>query len=225
MNILLVEDDAALSDSVAVYLQQDGWKCSCATTFMAAEDRILFDSFDIAIVDITLPGGNGLDIVQQVRKKRPETGIIIISAKNSLDDKLKGLGIGADDYLTKPFHLAELNARIKAIVRRKKTEEKSAIEFNEISIHPDDLTVTVYKSPVELTKKELDLLLYFINNKNRVLTKDAIATHLWGDSADNAPSYDFIYTHIKNLRKKLTEKGGQDYLKSMYGMGYKFSDK
>ena len=225
MKILLIEDDIALGDSISAYLTQGGVDCERATTFIAADDKLLFGLYDLVLVDITLPGGNGLDLIRVIKKKRPETGILIISAKNSLDDKLTGLDIGADDYLTKPFHLAEMNARIKAIIRRRTFEGKSNIEFNEISINPTDITVSVNNTLIDLTKKEYELLLFFISNKNRVLTKEAIATHLWGDNAISSASYDFIYTHIKNLRKKLTEKGCDDYIRSVYCMGYKFSER
>jgi DNA-binding response OmpR family regulator len=225
MKVFLVEDDTALSDAVCSYLRQDGYSCECAATFMSATDHLLFHFYDVVLIDITLPGGNGLDLIKTLKEQRPETGVIILSARNSLDDKLRGLDLGGDDYLTKPFHLAELNARIKALIRRRTFEGKAAIEFHEIAVQPTDMTVTVHGSPMELTKKEFDLLLFFISNKNRVLTKDAIATHLWGEQVDEASSYHFIYTHIKNLRKKLSEKGSGDYLRSMYGSGYKFSDR
>jgi len=224
MKILLIEDDISLGDSISAYLRQDGFDCEHASTFMSADDKLLFNFYDVVLVDITLPGGNGLDLIRTLKQRRPETGVLIISAKNSLDDKLMGLDIGADDYLTKPFHLAELNARIKAIIRRRAFEGKAEIEFNEIAINPMNVTVTVNKSLVDLTKKEFELLLFFVSNKNRVLTKESIATHLWGDNADSGFSYDFIYTHIKNLRRKLTEHGCADYIKSIYGMGYKFSE-
>lgn len=225
LKIILVEDDKALAESIIVYLKQDGFICDHANAFMSAEDKLLFRNYDLALIDITLPGGTGLDLVKTAKKQQPEMGIIIISAKNSLDDKLRGLDLGADDYLTKPFHLAELNARIKAIIRRKKFKRQETILFNEIVVDPVERTVSVHQKKLDLTKKEFDLLLFFISNKNRVLTKDAIVNHLWGNDADNSASFDFIYTHIKNLRKKLTEKGSGDYLQSIYGMGYKFSDK
>ena len=225
MKIFLVEDDKALSDSVFSYLTQDGFTCERAATFLTATDHLLFHFYDVVLIDITLPGGNGLDLIRMLKEQRPETGVIVISARNSLDDKLKGLDLGADDYLSKPFHLAELNARIKAVIRRRSFEGRAAIEFNEIAIQPTDMTVTVHGTHIELTRKEFDLLLFLISNKNRILTKDAIATHLWGDNIDETASYDFIYTHIKNLRKKLSEKGCEDYLKSVYGSGYKFSDR
>jgi DNA-binding response OmpR family regulator len=174
------------------------------------------------LVDITLPGGNGLDIIRQLKKARSKAGIIIISAKNSLDDKIEGLELGADDYLPKPFHLSELNARIKSVVRRRNFEGNSEIRFGEITIDPEAKSVAVNGKAVTVTKKEFGLLLFFISNKNRVITKESIAEHLWGDNMDMADSYDFIYSHIKNLRKKLIEAGSADYIKTIYGAGYKF---
>lgn len=225
MKILLAEDDADLSDSILTYLKHDGYVCDSAGDFLPAIDKVMLYTYDLAIVDITLPNGNGLNIVRELKKQSPETGIIILSAKNSLDDKITGLDLGADDYLTKPFQLSELNARIKAIIRRRKFEGKKEILFNEICIIPDSAITRVNGAEVELTKKEFQLLLYFISNKNRVFTKQAIAAHLWGDSAEDFASFDSVYTHIKNLRKKLLEKGSPDYLQSVYGLGYKFSDK
>ena len=151
-----------------------------------------------------------------IKENSPKTGVLIVSAKDSLDDKLKGLDLGADDYITKPFHLAELNSRVNSLIRRQK------FEGNEV--YPASKTVTVHKKPVELTRKEYNLLLYFITNKDKVLTKESIAEHLWGDDIEMADSYDFIYTHMGNLRKKIKKLGATDYLKTMYGLGYKFSD-
>jgi DNA-binding response OmpR family regulator len=176
------------------------------------------------LVDITLPGGSGLDIVRQLKKSKSKAGIIIISAKNSLDDKVIGLELGADDYLTKPFHLSELNARIKSVIRRMNFEGDKEIVFEEITINPDAQTVKVKKAVISLTKKEFDLLVFFVSNKNRVITKESIAEHLWGDDMDMADSYDFIYSHIKNLRKKLIEAGASDYINTIYGAGYKFGN-
>jgi len=148
---------------------------------------------------------------------------LILSAKNSLDDKIKGLDLGADDYLTKPFHLAELNSRVKALIRRKIFKGENIIRFNEITINLSEKQVCINEELLSLTKKEYSLLLYLINNKNRVLTKDSIAEHLWGDNIDFLENYDFIYTHIKNLRKKILKLGGEDYLKTIHGIGYKYA--
>lgn len=224
MKILLIEDEKELADSISTFLKQEGYLCEIAFDFNAAQEKIDLYKYDCVLVDINLPGGNGLDIVKALKKIKDQTGIIIISARNSVDDKIEGLDLGADDYLAKPFNLAELNSRIKSILRRRKFEGNTDIVFNEISIKTEESSAYVSKSPVTLTKKEYDLLLFFISNKNRVLTKESIAEHLWGDNMDMADSYDFIYTHIKNLRKKLVEKGCKDYMKTVYGMGYKFTD-
>jgi DNA-binding response OmpR family regulator len=222
MKILLIEDETALSDSIMSYLREEGHTCELASSFKSAGMKADIYSYDCLVVDITIPGGSGLDIIRELKKKGSEAGIIIISAKNSIEDKISGLDLGADDYLTKPFHLSELNSRIKSIVRRRSFKGSNEICFHEISIVPDEMLVSVNKKTVTLTKKEFDLLLFFISNKNRVITKESIAEHLWGDDMDTADSFDFIYSHIKNLRKKLVEKGSEDYIQTVYGMGYKF---
>ncbi len=222
MKILVIEDEKALSESIVKYLKQEGHVCESALNYNTADNKVGSYDYDCLIVDITLPGGNGLDIIRKLRKEDSQAGVIIISAKNSLDDKLVGLDIGADDYLTKPFHLSELNARLKSLLRRRNFDGKKEININEITITPDLELVSVNNKQLFLTKKEYDLLMYFVTNKNRVLTKDAIAEHLWGDNIDASDSFDFIYNHIKNLRKKLIEKGCPDYIKTVYAMGYKF---
>jgi DNA-binding response OmpR family regulator len=171
-----------------------------------------------------LPKGTGLDLITEIKKKNAESGIIIVSAKNSLEDKLKGLEIGSDDYLTKPFHLSELMARIKSIIRRRNFKGNNEIIFNEIKVLPDARQVFVNDKEIVLTGKEFDLLIFFLSNKGRVIPKDSIAEHLWGDYMDQADSFDFIYTHIKNLRKKLVQHGAKDYLNTVYGIGYKFQE-
>jgi DNA-binding response OmpR family regulator len=223
MKILIVEDEKDLAESIQAFLKQDGHVCDCAADFNKADMLINLYQYDCAIVDITLPDGSGLDIVKHLKKIDPSTGIIIISAKNSLDDKLTGLDIGADDYLTKPFHLAELNARVKAIIRRRQFEGTSEIKHDEILIQPDERRVYVNNEPVELTKKEFDILLFLITNKNQVLTKETIAEHLWGSQIDLVDSFEFIYSHIKNLRKKLEQLGCKDYIQTVYGIGYRFN--
>jgi DNA-binding response OmpR family regulator len=225
MKILVIEDEKSLSESIIKYLKQEGHVCESAMDFNSAENKVGSYDYDCLIVDITLPGGNGLDIIRKLKKGDSQAGIIIISAKNSINDKVVGLDMGADDYLTKPFHLSELNARLKSLIRRRNFEGKTEIKLKEITIIPDIWIgmVSVNNQQLSLTKKEYDLLMYFVSNKNRVLTKDAIAEHLWGDNIDSADSFDFIYNHIKNLRKKLIEKGCSDYIKTVYSMGYKFS--
>ncbi|MEA5139693.1 response regulator transcription factor [Arcicella rigui] len=225
MKILLIEDEPSLLASMQRFLENEGNIVSSASTFQQALEKVNDYDYDCVVVDITLPDGNGLAIIQDLKKRNKSVGIIIVSAKNSLDDRLTGLDLGADDYLTKPFHLAELNARIKSVLRRRLFDGKTKITFDVISISPENQQVNIHDEIVELTAKEYELLLFFISNKNRILSKSIIAEHLWGDSMDLADSHDFIYTHIKNLRKKLIEKGCPDYVKTRYGAGYIFTEK
>ena len=222
MKILLVEDEKALAQSVAEYLKEEGYECEIAGDYMHGDEKAQLNNYDCILLDIALPGGNGIDILKNLKEIKPEASVIIISAKNSLDDKITGLDIGADDYITKPFHLSELNARIKSVIRRKNFAGSNEIVFEKLTVSPSAHTIKVNGNDVSLTKKEYDLLLYFLSNINRVVTKEAIAEHLWGEEMLDSASYDFIYSHIKNLRKKLVEKGADDYIKAMYGMGYKF---
>jgi DNA-binding response OmpR family regulator len=224
MKILLIEDEKELSVSITEYLQKENYLCEAVQTYENAVEKINLYCYDCVVVDINLPDGSGLNLIRALKENKSETGIIIISARNSLDDKISGLEIGADDYLTKPFHLPELNARIKSIIRRRNFGGSNEILFNDIRILPEQMEVTVNGQSLAITKKEYDLLVFFISNRDRVLTRESIAEHLWGDEMDMADSFDFIYTHIKNLRKKIMEKGGEDYIKTVYGMGYKFTD-
>jgi DNA-binding response OmpR family regulator len=163
-------------------------------------------------------------LIKTIKQNNLRAGIIIISAKNSTDDKISGLDLGADDYMTKPFQLSELNSRIKAVLRRRQSNGANTIGFNEISINTNSKEVRVNDREIKLTRKEHELLMYFLINKNRVLTKEAIAEHLWGDNIDMADNFDFIYTHLNNIRRKIKSAGGKDYIRTLYGMGYKFAD-
>lgn len=226
MKLLLVEDEIDLQESIVTYLQSEGFAIETASDYIEGEDKVSLYNYDCLIIDITLPGGSGLDLIRLLKQKDTEAGVIIISAKNSLDDKLVGLDIGADDYLTKPFHLSELNARIKSIIRRRNFKGGNTLDYNEIQITFDSRKVTISGKEIVLTKKEYDLLLYFITNQSKVLDKEAIAEHLWGDNMSlMADSYDFIYTHIKNLRKKLIDAGSIDYIHTVYGIGYQFGER
>lgn len=224
MKLLLVEDERELADNVSAYLANEGNRCELARSYNDADDCLAGFRYDIVVLDLMLPDGNGMDILRMIKKQYPDTGVLIISAKNALDDKIKGLELGADDYLTKPFHLPELNARIKAIYRRRKFQGKSEVKFNELKVNTDTLETWVSDQLLSLTVKEHELLLFFIANRNRVLTKQSIAEHLWGDNVDFLDSFDFVYQHIKNLRKKITAAGGSDYIRTVYGMGYRFNE-
>lgn len=223
MKLLVIEDELELSVSICSYLANEQFICERATDFDSAIEKISLYEYACIILDVNLPGGSGLDILKELKNQNKIDGVVIISARNSLDDKVFALKAGADDYLTKPFHLPELAARIAAIIRRKSFDGKNQITVNEITIDLSEKIVRVHDKDIDLTKKEYELLVYFISNRNRVVAKNAIAEHLWGDNMDLAGSYDFIYTHIKNIRKKLMMAGGTDCIKSVYGMGYKFT--
>jgi DNA-binding response OmpR family regulator len=224
MKILVVEDNAELLYDIKNFLEREGNVCEVALDYEAAYMKIGIFPYDILVVDITLPDGSGLDLIKEIKRENIDIGIIIISAKNSLDDKIYGLEIGGDDYLTKPFYLPELNARINALYRRKKYNGDKEIIFNEIKILPEKHEVFIKGRPLILTKKEFDIIHFFVANKSRLLTKEAIAEHLWGDHIEMADSFNFIYTHLANLRKKIAGLGGNDYIKSIYRVGYKFTD-
>ena len=223
MKILIVEDERELVKSMAQFLRQESYVCEVAYTISEAEEKILLYDYDCILLDISLPDGNGLKVLESLRKNKKDDGVIIITAKNSLDDRVSGLNLGADDYLAKPFYLPELSARISAIIRRKHFGGSSRIEFNEIMIDLLAKTVFVANKEIELTRKEFDLLVFLASNKNRVVSKNAIAEHLSGDHAELMDKFDFIYSHMKNLKRKIQEAGGEDYIKTVYGLGYKFS--
>jgi DNA-binding response OmpR family regulator len=222
MKVLIIEDEKQLLDSMMTFLKGSGMVCDKAINLAEAIQKIDESVYDCIVLDIGLPDGSGLKVIKEMERKENQTAIVIVSAKNSLDDRLVGLNFGADDYVTKPFYMPELVARIKSVVRRRSPQEKNEIAFNELRVIPDEMLMYINDKMISLTKKEHELLLYLISNQNKVLTKESIAEHLWGDHADIADSFDFIYSHIKNLRKKITDNGGNDYLKSVYGVGYKF---
>ena len=223
MKILVIEDEQALQESILDYFTGEGNICEYASDFQSGYDKISLYSYDCILLDLGLPGGEGLKLLTKLKELKKRDGVLIISARHSLDDRLVGLDLGADDYLIKPFHLSELKARVSAIIRRKNFEGASLVVFNEISVNISAMQVKINGNAIALTRKEFDLLVYFIANKNKVVTKNAIAEHLWGDEMDMSADFDFIYTHVKNLRKKLLEAGSKDYLNSVYGIGYKFA--
>ncbi len=222
MKILIVEDEEKLSDNIATYLKQENYVCEIARDFHSAIYKISGNDYDCVLLDITLPDGNGLNILQELKKENKTDGVIIISAKNALDDRIAGLNLGADDYIAKPFHLPELSARIASVIRRRQFNGSSHITVNEFLIDTAAKTAFVNDKLLEITKMQYELLLYFIVNRNRVMSKMAIAEHLSGDNAEFFENFDVVYAHIKNLKKKIAEAGGNDYIKSIYGMGYKF---
>ncbi|MFK7772882.1 MAG: response regulator transcription factor [Saprospiraceae bacterium] len=222
MKLLIIEDEQDLLNLMLRYLKQEGYVCESATTFNDGFKKINNYEYDCAVIDLNLPGGDGLKLVNLLREDNTQAGIVIVSAKDTVDDRISGLESGADDYLTKPFNLSELNARIKAVLRRKTNQFSKELRFGNLLINIDERKVIASTEILQLTKKEYNILLYLVRNKNRVVTKNSIAEHLWGDYMDDAVSYDFIYAHVKNLRKKLAENGCGDFLKTVYGIGYKF---
>jgi DNA-binding response OmpR family regulator len=225
MKLLVIEDNLDLAESIKEFLSKENYIIEVIHSFSDAEEKISINNYDCALIDLMLPDGSGLDLVKKFESKQPQSGIIIITAKNSLDDKLAGLDLGADDYLTKPFHLSELNARIKSVIRRRVFNGNNEIVLNEIKIDTQTREVKINLTSIELTRREYDILLFFISNKEIILTKESIVEHVWGDNSSALDNFDFVYTHIKNLRKKIIEAGGNDYIQSVYGVGYKLSIK
>jgi DNA-binding response OmpR family regulator len=224
MKILIIEDEKELLIAISNYLVKENYLCELADTFALAEEKVSIYEYDIILLDITLPDGNGLDLIKTIKAHNIRAGLIIISARDSLDDRIKGLDLGADDYISKPFQLSELNSRINALIRRRHFGGEKIVSFNEISINSESKTVSVNGHDIFFTRKEYEMLMYFLINKKRVLTKQAIAEHLWQDNIDLADNFDFIYTHLNNIRRKIKSAGGNDYIKTIYGMGYKFTD-
>lgn len=222
MKLLIIEDEPELANSIVEYFSSEKYVCEIAGSFNQALDKITSHSYDCILLDLMLPGGSGITLLEELKKQNNQDGVIIISAKNSVEDKIKGLQIGADDYLAKPFHLSELGARVHSVIRRKQFNSQNVVHANELQIDLLAKTVAVNENPVTLTRKELELLLFFIGNKNRVISKSALAEHLSGDIADMLENHDFVYAHIKNLKKKLQDSGCDQYLKTVYGMGYKW---
>jgi DNA-binding response OmpR family regulator len=223
MKLLLVEDEPALRSTLLDALRQGGYVVEVAPGFDQAYEKIKLYTYDCVLLDLTLPDGNGLDLLRALKADGSKAGVLIITARDAIEDKVAGLDLGADDYLIKPFHLSELNARLRAIIRRRQFQGQHHIVFRDLLVWPEQAEVLVRGEPVPLTRKEYDLLLYLLANPGRILTKEAIAEHLCGDTVDTADSFDFIYTHLKNLRKKLQEKGADNYIRTMYGVGYKLS--
>jgi DNA-binding response OmpR family regulator len=222
MKVLIIEDHQELARNIQDYLAREGYICELSESIETAREKLSLFQYDCILLDIGLPDGNGISLLDTIREEHKQSNVLIISAKNALDDKIVGLEKGADDYLTKPFHLAELHARIRAIYRRKNLDGANIVQFNEISLNTDTFEVRVGEQILDTTRKEFDLLLYFIVNKNRVLSRQSIAAHLWGDYTDNLANFDFVYQHVKNLRKKISNAGGKDYVSTVYGLGYKF---
>jgi len=220
VKILIVEDEAELVNSLLSFARKEDYNADTATTYAAAAERIGLYDYDCILLDINLPDGNGLDLLERLQAVGKNNGVIIISARNSIDDKIRGLNLGADDYLTKPFHLSELNARIQAVIRRKKFDAPSTVVFSNLQVDLLSHTVTANNQPINLTRKEFDILQHLLANKNRVVPKISLAEYIWGDRVDSADSFDFLFVHLKNLKKKLKLAQAAVEIKNVYGVGY-----
>lgn len=225
MKILIIEDEKILGNNMLDYLTGDNNECELCTELSDSISRLELNTYDFILLDIGLPDGEGFEILKYLSERQRAEAVIIISARNSLDDRLHGLNIGADDYIVKPFHLSELRVRIVAVFRRKRNSDDSLLVFNEITVNLNERTVLIGQQNVVLTRKEFDMLIYFIANKTKVISKTALAEHLYGNEMDMHDNFDFLYSHIKNLRKKILDNTTNDYMKSIYGIGYKFTDK
>ena len=221
MKILIIEDEPDLLQVIQQSLEMENFLVESASTYNLALDKIISFNYDCILLDIMLPGGNGLDLLQELKNLEKSDNVIIISAKDSLDDKLKGLNLGADDYLTKPFHIAELTARVKSVLRRKSFQGKSLIVIGNLKLDPEERSLLINNEPMPLNRKEFDILTYMIVNKNRLVNKTSLAEHVWGDHMDQADDYEFIYSQIKNLRKKLKDSHADVEIQAVYGIGYK----
>ena len=221
MKILIVEDEPQMRENMRQTLEREQYMVETAANFTTANSKIGVYDYDCILLDISLPDGSGLTLLKQLKQQGKEDGVIIVSAKDSLDDRIKGLNLGADDYLAKPFHMAELHARVKAIVRRRNFDGNKLIEIGNVSMDPESRSVFIDGNELTLNRKEYDVLTYMISNKTRLVTKTALAEHVWGDHIDQADSFDFIYSQIKNLRKKLLDSGATIEIEAVYGIGYK----
>lgn len=221
MKILIVEDELSLRELIQRSLEKERYVVEVAGDFISALRKIEDYDYDCVLLDIMLPDGSGLDLLEKLKDMHKRENVIIISAKDSLEDKVLGLELGADDYLPKPFHLAELNARIKSVIRRQHNDGEMDIRLGNIRVIPDKFQVLVDEKEIELNRKEYNILLYFINRPGRLVNKTTLAESVWGDHIDQVDNFDFIYAQIKNLRKKLKDAGATAELKAVYGFGYK----
>ena len=224
MKLLIIEDERTLSQNIANYLSKEDYRCEQAYTFDDAIEKVTLYDYDCILLDLMLPGGNGLDILQVIKQKTNPTGVVIVSAKDSLDDKINGIKIGADDYLPKPFHLSELSVRVYSVIRGRHFSGNNRLTSQSITIDLLSKEVKVNGQSIVLTKSEYELLLFFISNRNQVITKSALAEHLSGDMADMLDNQDFIYAHIKNLKAKHAHAGCKNCIKNLYGIGYKWNE-
>lgn len=225
MKILVVEDEPELADVLVRSLERERYVVEMAADHRTALLKIADHAYDCILLDIMLPGGSGLDVLRQLKAMGRSGNVIIISAKDSLHDKLAGLDLGADDYLTKPFHIAELNARVRSVLRRKALGGGNTLAAGGLLMDLDQRSVTVNDEPLILNRKEFDMLTYFLLNKERLVSRGSLAEHVWGDHADDSGDLDFVYSQIKNLRRKLKQSAAALEIQAVYGIGYKLEER
>lgn len=221
MKLLIVEDEPSLQELIERAMQGAGYVVETADDFISAETKIVGYSYDCILLDINLPGGSGLDLLAKLRDMGRAENVIIISARDSVDDRVAGLELGADDYLAKPFHMSELVARVRSVLRRGRTGGSLLVEMGCVSLDPQSRRVMVEGRELDLVKKEFDILFYFMQRPNHLVDKTTLAEAVWGDYADEMDSYHFVYQQIKNLRRKLDEVQADVEIRSVYGFGYK----
>lgn len=223
MKIFVIEDETVMSELICSALKREGYEVEIATTLQSAMEKLEFCEYECILLDIMLPDGSGLDILKWIKKRGRKENVIILSARGSVEDKVEGLEFGADDYLAKPFHLLELLARLRTVARRRRGGNMMLSCGN---ISADTLSRVVYVNgqPLHLLKKEYAILVYFLGRQGHIIDKEQLAEAIWGDAADSAYSYDFVYSQIKNLRQKLSASGAGAAIRSVYGFGYKLEE-
>ncbi|HBB92639.1 MAG: DNA-binding response regulator [Bacteroidetes bacterium GWF2_49_14] len=224
MPVLIIEDEAALRKSMVTYLESAGYSCTAAGSYHESLRVIDLQDYYCVLVDLGLPDGDGLSLIRLMKENKATCGIIVVSARDTLEDRVRGLETGADDYLVKPFHLSELNARIQSVIRRTRRGGHISLTYRGLAVDPEGKTATLGGEQLDLTKKEFNILVYLLTNLNKVVTKDSIAEHIWGDNFYGVEYSDAVYTHMKNLRRKLEQKTGEIWIQTVYGMGYKMED-
>ncbi|MCB9282750.1 MAG: response regulator transcription factor [Lewinellaceae bacterium] len=222
MKLLIIEDEPSLLQAISRHLKREGYLCEEATDFQEAYRKMVNHEYDCVLLDLNLPKGDGMKLIRILKEQGATAGIIAFTVRDTFEERVSALNEGADDCLSKPFNLAELGARIKAVLRRKNGITSNVMDFGNLLIRLDEHSVEANGARLQLTRKEYNILVYLARNKNRVMTKDSIAEHLWGDNIDDALSYDFLYAHVKNLRRKLAENDCEECLQTVYGVGYKF---
>jgi DNA-binding response OmpR family regulator len=222
--VLIIEDEASLRSSMADYLEPAGYRCTMAGSYREALRVLDLQDYYCILVDLGLPDGDGLKLIRLLKESRSASGIIVVSARDTLEDRIKGLETGADDYLVKPFHLSELNARIQSVIRRTRRGGQKNLTHRSLTVDPEGRRAMVNGESLDLTKKEFDILVYILTNRGRVVTKESIAEHIWGDLLYGTDYSDTVYTHMKNLRRKLEAKTGEIWVQNVYGMGYKMEE-